>query len=112
MRPRSLDEYIGQEEIAGPGRRLRRATPALRAGASVEADRLFSSILLWGPPGTGKTTLAQIIANSTKSYLAVISAVLSGIPELRKVICVALYVSWKSSFSPNRSCTRCLTRRG
>jgi putative ATPase len=53
---------------------------------AIEADRLFSSILLWGPPGTGKTTLAQIIANSTKSYFASISAVLSGIPELRKVI--------------------------
>jgi putative ATPase len=75
--PRSLDEYIGQEEIVGPGRLLRRA---------IEADRLFSSILLWGPPGTGKTTLAQIIANSTKSYIASISAVLSGISELRKVI--------------------------
>ena len=77
MRPRTLDEYIGQEEIAGPGRLLRRA---------IEADRLFSSIILWGPPGTGKTTLAQIIANSTKSYFASISAVLSGVAELRKVI--------------------------
>ncbi len=80
MRPRTLDEYIGQEEIAGPGRLLRRA---------IEADRLFSSIILWGPPGTGKTTLAQIIANSTKCYFASISAVLSGIPELRKVIAEA-----------------------
>ncbi|MCC7361923.1 MAG: AAA family ATPase [Anaerolineales bacterium] len=77
MRPRTLDEYVGQDEIAGPGRLLRRA---------IEADRLFSSIILWGPPGTGKTTLAQIIANSTKSYFASISAVLSGLPELRKVI--------------------------
>jgi putative ATPase len=77
MRPRTLDEYIGQEEIVGPGRLLRRA---------IEADRLFSSIILWGPPGTGKTTLAQIIANSTKSYFASISAVLSGVADLRKVI--------------------------
>ena len=77
MRPRTLDEYIGQEEIVGPGRLLRRA---------IEADRLFSSIILWGPPGTGKTTLAQIIANSTRSYFASISAVLSGVAELRKVI--------------------------
>ena len=68
MRPRTLDEYVGQEEIAGPGRLLRRA---------IEADRLFSSLILWGPPGTGKTTLAQIIANSTKSYFASVSAVLS-----------------------------------
>jgi len=80
MRPRTLDEYVGQEEIAGPGRLLRRA---------IEADRLFSSILLWGPPGTGKTTLAQIIANSTKSYFASISAVLSGLPDLRKIIAEA-----------------------
>ena len=77
MRPRTLDEYVGQDEIAGPGRLLRRA---------IEADRLFSSIILWGPPGTGKTTLAQIIANSTKSYFASISAVLSGVADLRKVI--------------------------
>ena len=77
LRPRTLDEYIGQEEIVGPGRLLRRA---------IEADRLFSSIILWGPPGTGKTTLAQIIANTTKSTFASISAVLSGVAELRKVI--------------------------
>ncbi len=80
MRPRTLDEYVGQEEIAGPGRLLRRA---------IEADRLFSSIILFGPPGTGKTTLAQIIANSTKSYFASISAVLSGLPDLRKIIAEA-----------------------
>jgi putative ATPase len=77
MRPRTLDEYIGQEEIVGPSRLLRRA---------IEADRLFSSIILWGPPGTGKTTLAQIIANTTQSVFASISAVLSGVAELRKVI--------------------------
>ena len=77
MRPRTLDEFVGQEEIVGPGRLLRRA---------IEADRLFSSILLWGPPGTGKTTLAQIIANSTKSYFVTISAVLAGVAELRTVI--------------------------
>lgn len=77
MRPRTLDEFRGQEEIVGPGRLLRRA---------IEADRLFSSIILWGPPGTGKTTLAMIIANSTQSYFVTISAVLAGKPELRKVI--------------------------
>jgi putative ATPase len=77
MRPRTLDEFVGQAEIVGPGRLLRRA---------IEADRLFASILLWGPPGTGKTTLAQIIANRTQSHFVTISAVLAGIPELRRVI--------------------------
>ena len=80
MRPRTLDEFIGQEEIVGPGRLLRRA---------IEVDRLFSSIILWGPPGTGKTTLARIIANSTQSHFATISAVLAGVAELRKVIAEA-----------------------
>src|SRR6478672_11056103 len=80
MRPRTLDEYIGQEHIVGEGKLLRRA---------IEADRLFSSIILWGPPGTGKTTLAQVIANTTKSHFVTISAVLSGVPELRKVIAEA-----------------------
>ncbi len=77
MRPRTLDEYIGQEHIAGPGKLLRRA---------IEADRMFSSILLWGPPGTGKTTLAMVIANQTKSHFETLSAVMSGKAELRAVI--------------------------
>ncbi len=77
MRPRTLDEFVGQDHIIGPGKLLRRA---------IEADKLFSSIILWGPPGTGKTTLAQIIANRTQSHFETISAVLAGIPELRLVI--------------------------
>jgi putative ATPase len=81
LRPRTLDEYIGQEHILGKGKLLRRA---------IEADRLFSSILLWGPPGTGKTTLAMVIANQTKSHFETLSAVLSGKAELRKVIDEAL----------------------
>ncbi len=81
MRPRTLDEYIGQEHIVGEGKLLRRA---------IEADRLFSSIILWGPPGTGKTTLAQVIANSTKSHFVTISAILAGKSELREVIDEAL----------------------
>ncbi|MCH2540095.1 MAG: AAA family ATPase [Anaerolineales bacterium] len=81
MRPRSFDEFVGQQDIVGPGRLLRRA---------IEADRLFSSILLWGPPGTGKTTLATIIANSTESYFTTLSAVLAGVRELRVVIEAAL----------------------
>src|SRR5512133_449407 len=77
MRPRTLDEIVGQEPIVGPGRLLRRA---------IEADRLFSSIILWGPPGTGKTTLARLIAQHTKADFKIISAVLAGVAELRKVI--------------------------
>ncbi len=81
MRPRRLDEYIGQEHIVGEGKLLRRA---------IEADRLFSSILLWGPPGTGKTTLAQVIANTTKSHFETISAILAGKAELRELVDEAL----------------------
>jgi len=77
MRPRTLDEYIGQEHIVGEGKLLRRA---------IEADRLFSSIILWGPPGTGKTTLAQVIANTTKSHFVTISAILAGKADLRVAI--------------------------
>jgi len=81
MRPRTLDEFFGQEHIVGPGKLLRRA---------IEADRLFSSIILWGPPGTGKTTLAMVIANQTKSHFETLSAVLAGKAELRDVIDAAL----------------------
>lgn len=77
MRPLTLDEMVGQEAIVGPGRLLRRA---------IETDRLFSSIILWGPPGTGKTTLAQLIALHTKAHFESISAVLAGVAELRRVI--------------------------
>src|SRR5258708_35622271 len=81
MRPRTLEEFVGQEHIIGEGKLLRRA---------IEADKLFSSIILWGPPGTGKTTLAQVIANSTKSHFETISAILAGKAELREVVEVAL----------------------
>ena len=77
MRPRTLDEVVGQEDIIGPGRLLRRA---------IETDKLFSSILLWGPPGTGKTTIARLIAQNTRAHYESISAVLAGVAELRRVI--------------------------
>jgi len=76
MRPRTLDDFVGQEEIVGTGRLLRRA---------IQADQL-SSMIFWGPPGCGKTTLAMIIAQTTESSFQTISAVLAGIPELRRVL--------------------------
>ncbi|MBN2004276.1 MAG: replication-associated recombination protein A [Anaerolineae bacterium] len=77
MRPRTLDEFIGQEQIIGPGRLLRRA---------IESDRLFSSILFWGPPGVGKTTLAAVIANTTAAHFETLNAVLAGVADLRKLV--------------------------
>lgn len=77
MRPTNLSECIGQYHVIGEGKLLRRA---------IQTDRLFSSIIFWGPPGTGKTTLAQIIANSTQSHFETMSAVLAGVAELRHVI--------------------------
>ena len=76
LRPQSLDDYIGQEHILGPGKPLRRA---------IENDQL-GSIILWGPPGVGKTTLAFIIAQTTKGDFVPFSAVLSGIKEIREVM--------------------------
>ncbi|SLM27810.1 Replication-associated recombination protein A [Desulfamplus magnetovallimortis] len=76
MRPNSLDELLGQENIAGKGSLLQRA---------IAADKLFSMIL-WGPPGCGKTTLANIIAKETSSHFTELSAVLSGVKDIREVI--------------------------
>jgi putative ATPase len=76
MRPRSLDEFIGQEKIVGQGCLLRRA---------IKAD-LLSSLIFYGPPGSGKTTLAQIIANTTSARFVSVSAVYAGVGELREII--------------------------
>ena len=79
MRPGNLDEFIGQMNVVGPGTLIRNA---------IEQDRIFSMIL-WGPPGCGKTTLARIIAAETRSYFVHFSAVLSGVKEIRAVIAEA-----------------------
>jgi putative ATPase len=76
MRPRTLEEFVGQEHILGPGRLLRRA---------IEADQL-SSLIFCGPPGTGKTTLAMVVANTTRSHFLTINAVLAGVADIRQAI--------------------------
>ena len=80
MRPRTLDEYVGQDHIMGQGRLLRRA---------IEADQL-SSLIFYGPPGTGKTTLAKVIANTTRSQFITLNAVLAGVAQLRQEIAAAI----------------------
>jgi len=76
VRPRRFDEFVGQEHIIGPGKALRR---------TIEADKL-SSFILWGPPGTGKTTLALLVAEVTNSQFASLSAVSAGVADLRRVV--------------------------
>ena len=76
MRPRNFDEYAGQEHLVGPGRALRK---------SIEADQI-PSMVLWGPPGSGKTTLANLIATMTRSYFSPVSAVASGVADLRRIV--------------------------
>src|SRR4029078_4738673 len=76
MRPRTLDEFVGQEHLVGPGKPLR---------TQIERDDT-GSLIFWGPPGTGKTTLAKIIANMTKSEFIEFSAVLVGIKEIKQVM--------------------------
>ena len=76
MRPRNFDEYMGQDHIVGEGRVLR---------ASIEADQV-PSMILWGPPGSGKTTMAQIIASITKANFSQVSAVSAGVADLRRIV--------------------------
>lgn len=79
MRPRQLEDYVGQEHILGPGKPLR---------VQIEKDRL-TSIILWGPPGVGKTTLASLVARHTQCSFVPFSAVLSGIKEIKEVMAQA-----------------------
>lgn len=76
IRPEKLEDFLGQEKIISPGKPLRQA---------IEKDEL-QSIILWGPPGSGKTTLARIIAKTTKTHFVTFSAAISGVPALRKII--------------------------
>jgi len=76
MRPRDLDEFVGQEHILAPGKALR---------VQIEHDDI-GSILFWGPPGVGKTTLAKIIARRTKAEFVEYSAVMVGIKEIKQVM--------------------------
>ena len=76
MRARTLADFVGQEHLVGEGRVLRK---------SIEVDQL-SSMILWGPPGSGKTTLANVIASITKSHFSPVSAVSSGVADLRRVV--------------------------
>ncbi|MBQ7567604.1 replication-associated recombination protein A [bacterium] len=79
MRPRTLDEYVGQRHLVGPGRVLRHL---------LECDRL-PSMIFWGPPGTGKTSLARLMATLTKGHFIALSAVTAGVAEVRKVVAEA-----------------------
>src|SRR3954447_19798917 len=76
LRPRTLDEVVGQEALLGPGRPLR---------TLIEADRL-SSVILWGPPGTGKTTIARLVAGATEQAFEALSAVTAGVKDVRDVV--------------------------
>jgi putative ATPase len=77
LRPRSLQEFVGQQHLVGPGRLLWRA---------LKARRLFSSMIFWGPPGSGKTTLAKVLAGTMDAQFLSLSAVMSGVADLRKVV--------------------------
>jgi len=81
MRPTTFSDFVGQEHLIGPGRVLRKA---------IETGKV-PSVILWGPPGSGKTTMAYIIADATEAHFSPISAVSAGVADLRKIIEAADY---------------------
>jgi ATPase subunit of ABC transporter with duplicated ATPase domains len=97
MRPRTLDELVGHQSVVGPGTLLRKA---------IEADRL-SSIILWGPPGSGKTTLARIIATTTKAEFAALSAVTSGEGRRSSASIFRIAAPEQPASAPNCCWVRC-----
>src|SRR6202142_808612 len=84
MRPRTLEEYSGQEHLLGPGKPLR-----VQIERDAQDSQSLGSMILWGPPGVGKTTLAKIIADTTKASFVEFSAVMSGIKEIKQVMATA-----------------------
>ena len=93
MRPRSLEEYSGQEHLVGPGKPLRVQIEREAADSANSASANTGSMILWGPPGVGKTTLAKIIAETTRANFIEFSAVMSGIKEIKQVMAAAAQAS-------------------
>jgi putative ATPase len=93
MRPRSLEEFSGQEHLVGPGKPLRVQIEREAADSTTSSSANTGSMILWGPPGVGKTTLAKIVAETTQATFIEFSAVMSGIKEIKQVMAAAAQAS-------------------
>src|ERR1039458_4617414 len=93
MRPRSLEEFSGQEHLVGPGKPLRVQIEREAADSASSGSANTGSMIFWGPPGVGKTTLAKIIAETTQASFIEFSAVMSGIKEIKQVMSAAAQAS-------------------